>query len=131
MTEHFQYVTIRNSRGREMFDLVRDRFLVKPTESSGDRTSFVMQTLEADEKGKRGEAPDPLPKWIGNILAWFLTQFGPKGMEFARYSVDYHYLRNFLHINRKWKKEKSQRHLPKFVRVIVEEYEPGVSELVR
>lgn len=131
MTEHFQYVTIRNARGREMFDLVRERFVVRPTESSGDRTAFVMQTVEADDRGKKGEAPDPLPRWIGNILAWILTQLGPKGMEFARYSIDYHYLRNFLHINRKWKKEKWQRHLPEYANIIVREYEPDISKLLQ
>lgn len=131
MTDHFQYVTVRNDRGREMLNLVKDRLIVKPTVSSGDRTAFVMQTLEADDKGKKGEAPDPLPKWIGTILAWILTRLGPKGMEFARYSIDYHYLRNFLYVNRRWKKEKARQHLPKYAQKIVSEYEPDISNLLR
>lgn len=28
------------------------------------------------------------------------TQIGPKGLEFAKYSIDYHYVRNWLYVNR-------------------------------
>ena len=34
------------------------------------------------------------PPWVGDILASVIARTLPKGMEFARYSIDYHYLRN-------------------------------------
>lgn len=35
-----------------------------------------------------------------------LLKFGPKGLEFARYSLDYHTIRNYLHVNRAWGKQR-------------------------
>lgn len=45
-----QYVTVRNERGREMLDLVRQRLIVTPTSSSGDRKPFVLQTVQSDDE---------------------------------------------------------------------------------
>jgi hypothetical protein len=36
----------------------------------------------------------------------FYVQIGPKGIEFARYSLDYHTIRNYLYVNRLWGKER-------------------------
>lgn len=123
MTAHPQYITVRNQRGQELIETVRHRLEVTPTVSSGSRESFVMSTVVADDKGKLGESPDPLPRWAGTILAWFLDKVGPKGMEFARYSLDYHYIRNYLHVQRNWPKARAEEHIPKFVQKIVEMYD--------
>jgi hypothetical protein len=45
-----QYVTVRNERGREMLDLVRQRLIVTPTSQSGDRKPFVLQTVQSDDE---------------------------------------------------------------------------------
>ena len=50
MTSHPQYITVRNDRGEEMLDAVRSKLQTYPTESSGDRRPFVLQTVEADDK---------------------------------------------------------------------------------
>jgi hypothetical protein len=34
------------------------------------------------------------------------NQVGPKGLEFARYSLDYHTIRNYLYTNRTWGKDR-------------------------
>lgn len=39
-----------------------------------------------------------------NLVLW--VQVGPKGLEFARYSLDYHTIRNYLNVVRKWGKER-------------------------
>jgi len=51
-----------------------------------------------------------------NIVIFFLflgsafyVQVGPKGIEFARYSLDYHTIRNYLYVNRLWGKERYVR----------------------
>jgi hypothetical protein len=44
-------------------------------------------------RAKLGKFQGPAPRWLGNILARVLTWLGPKGLEFARYSIDYHYIR--------------------------------------
>ncbi len=79
-------------------------------------------TLTLD-RAKMGKAPGPMPRWLGNILAWILTRIGPKGLEFGRYSLDYHYLRNYLYVQRHMGEARAGRHVPSFVKKIVEEYD--------
>ena len=44
-------------------------------------------------RGKLGTGPDPAPRPVGNLIAKLLTWLGPKGLEFGRYSIDYHNIR--------------------------------------
>ncbi|KAL6185222.1 hypothetical protein ACLB2K_041356 [Fragaria x ananassa] len=122
MTQHPQYVTVRNERGREMLSLVEKLLEITPTTSSGDRRPFVLETVKADDTAKMGRGPDPAPKFIGNVIAFLLNLVGPKGLEFARYSLDYHTIRNYLHVNRTWGKERADRHMPSFAKKIVDMY---------
>ena len=50
MTRHPQYVTVRNERGSELLDSVRQGLDIKPTVSTGDRKQFVMQTVLQDDE---------------------------------------------------------------------------------
>ena len=58
------------------------------------------QTVISDDEAKLGQFRDPVPLWLGRVLAWFLNLIGPKGLEFAKYSIDYHYIRNWLYVHR-------------------------------
>ena len=58
--------------------------------------------------------------WVGNILADLLERIGPKGLEFAAYSLDYHVLRNYLLVYRRLGKERTLRHMPAYAKKIVE-----------
>ncbi|CAL9085291.1 unnamed protein product [Musa textilis] len=122
MTEHPQYITVRNERGREMLKLVEKLLEITPTTSSGNRKPFVMETLKADDKAKSGKGPQPAPKFIGNIIAFMLNLIGPKGLEFGRYSLDYHTIRNYLYVHRQWGKQRAERHIPSYAKKIVESY---------
>lgn len=73
-------------------------------------------------RAKLGRGPDPAPKWVGSIIAWVLTQIGPKGLEFGRYSIEYHYIRNFLHVQREWGSARASAHMPEFAKRIVARY---------
>lgn len=123
MTQHPQYITVRNERGREMIGLVKNLLEITPTINSGDRRPFVMETVNADDNAKLGKGPSqPLPKFIGNFIAFLLNLVGPKGLEFARYSLDYHTIRNYLYTNRTWGKDRADRHTPSYAKKIVESY---------
>ncbi|CAK7327359.1 unnamed protein product [Dovyalis caffra] len=123
MTQHPQYVTVRNEQGREMIGLVRDLLEVTPTINRGARRPFVMETVKADDNAKLGKGPSqPAPKFIGNFIAFLLNLVGPKGLEFARYSLDYHTIRNYLYTNRTWGKDRADRHTPSYAKKIVESY---------
>ncbi|XP_010243628.1 PREDICTED: 7-hydroxymethyl chlorophyll a reductase, chloroplastic [Nelumbo nucifera] len=123
MTKHPQYVTVRNERGREMLNLVKNLLEISPTISSGDRRPFVMETVKADDNAKLGKGPSrPAPRFIGNLIAFILNLIGPKGLEFARYSLDYHTIRNYLYVNRAWGKERADKHMPSYAKKIVDMY---------
>ncbi|KAE9450614.1 hypothetical protein C3L33_17476, partial [Rhododendron williamsianum] len=123
MTQHPQYVTVRNQRGREMLSLVKGLLEITPTTTSGDRRPFVMETVKADDNAKLGMGPSkPAPKLIGNLIAFLLNLIGPKGLEFARYSLDYHTIRNYLYTNRSWGKERADKHMPSYAKKLVAMY---------
>ncbi|KAL4190708.1 hypothetical protein AMTRI_Chr07g26120 [Amborella trichopoda] len=123
MTQHPQYITVRNERGREMLNLIMHLLEVSPTISTGNRHPYVMETVKTDDRAKIGKnASPPAPKFIGNLIAFFLNMIGPKGLEFARYSLDYHTIRNYLHVYRTWGKERANRHTPSYAKKIVNKY---------
>ncbi|KAL5542473.1 hypothetical protein UlMin_010183 [Ulmus minor] len=123
MPQHPQYVTVRNERGREMLDLVEKYLEITPTVSSGRRQPFVAETVKADDAAKLGRGPSqPAPMFVGNLIAFLLNLIGPKGLEFARYSLDYHTIRNHLHVKRFWGKERADRHIPSYAKKIVDMY---------
>eukprot|EP00899_Mesostigma_viride_P001730 jgi/Mesvir1/11558/Mv17930-RA.1 len=123
MTSHPQIVTIRNDRGREMLDLVRPLLTTTPTVDAGNRKPFVMSTVEADDLAKIGKGPkEPAPRFVGNIIAWLLDKVGPQGLEFARYSLDYHTIRNYLYVMRSQGKARAAQHIPEYSKVVVDAY---------
>jgi 7-hydroxymethyl chlorophyll a reductase len=124
MTRHPQYVTVRNGRGAEMMDLIREECAVTPSVSSGERKPFVMQTVIADDEATLGRGPEqPAPVPVGKALAWALEKVGPKGKEFGLYSLDYHTIRNFLYVKRNFRGEaRAAAHVPSYARRVVDEY---------
>ncbi len=135
MDSHYQSVIVRNEKGRFMMDVLKKQRRVEvapPVSSPGllKRAGLVLQTVQADDAAKRGEGPDGNPpRLIAELIAWLLTRFGPRGIEFAKYSVEYHYLRNMIHVNRHWSKDKAARHIPEHARRIEQKYGNVVSEL--
>lgn len=65
---------VRNERGRELLESVGPRLETTPTISTGDRRGLVMQTALADDAAKLGEGPDPMPRWLGNTVAWLIEK---------------------------------------------------------
>eukprot|EP00249_Psilotum_nudum_P006668 c19968_g1_i1 orf=208-1395(-) len=123
MSQHPQYITIRNKRGKEMLDAICHLVDITPTVSSGDRRPFVMETVKADHKAKLGqEKTKPAPRIIGSLIAFFLNLVGPKGLEFGRYSLDYHSIRNFLHVHKAWGKQRAELHIPSYSKKLVAMY---------
>lgn len=76
-------------------------------------------------RAKEGRAPEPLPIWLGNILARVLLAVGPKGLEFGRYSVDYHFIRNWLYVKRRWLPQRAETHIPEYAKRLVAMYDKG------
>ena len=63
-----------------------------------------------------------MPGFMGEIMATVLRVVGPKGTSFARYSIDYHILRNYLHVLQQWGPQRAKRHMPQYSMDIVQHY---------
>jgi coenzyme F420-reducing hydrogenase beta subunit len=107
MDQNYQTLTVRNQRGAFMVDtaIARNRLEIS-LDNAGRSGRFVAllvgATLESDPLVGRmiGKAPATtgMPVWLGDLLATILTRTGPKGLNFAKYSIDYHILRNYFYI---------------------------------
>lgn len=112
----WQWIVTRNDRGREMLDLVRDQIKTQPVMSKGDRRSAVQQSIPAYDQGVT------LPMWAAQLLGLAIERIGPKGLEYARFSIDSHFTRNYLYTRRNHP-EKLANHVPPFARKIIEQYQ--------
>ncbi|AFZ29745.1 coenzyme F420 hydrogenase/dehydrogenase beta subunit domain protein [Gloeocapsa sp. PCC 7428] len=111
----WQWIVVRNDRGQEMLDLVQDQLETQPVMSKGDRTAAVQQSIPAYDKGVT------LPMWAAKLMGVVIEKIGPKGLEYARFSIDSHFTRNYLYVKRHYP-EKLAAHVPEFAKRIVNQY---------
>ena len=106
-------VTVRNPKGRRMLEraVAAGRVQIlqegghggRALPSTGDRRPITMKTVSRDTMVQSLTTPGFVagdrgaPSWVGNFLASIIARTLPKGLEFARYSIDYHFLRNALY----------------------------------
>ncbi|QIZ70378.1 Coenzyme F420 hydrogenase/dehydrogenase, beta subunit C-terminal domain [Oxynema aestuarii] len=112
----WQWIVVRNDTGREMLDLVRPLLETQAVSSSGDRRQAVQQSIPAYEKGVT------LPMWAAKLMGVVIERIGPKGLEYARFSIDSHFTRNYLYV-RRTHPEKLDDHVPEFAKRIVGQYQ--------
>ncbi len=112
----YQWLVVRNDTGKEMLDLVRDQLETESVSSQGDRKNAVQQSIPAYDKGIT------LPMWAAKLMGVVIEKIGPKGLEYARFSIDSHFTRNYLYVKRNYP-EKLEDHVPEFAKKIVEQYE--------
>jgi 3,8-divinyl protochlorophyllide a 8-vinyl-reductase (ferredoxin) len=111
----WQWTVVRNDTGKEMLDLVADQLETQPVNSVGDRHQAVQQSIPAYDKGVT------LPMWAAKLMGVVIERIGPKGLEYARFSIDSHFTRNYLYVKRHYP-EKLEAHVPAFAKKIVSQY---------
>lgn len=111
----WQWIVVRNDTGKEMLDLVQDQLDTQPVMSQGNRKEAVQQSIPAYDKGVT------LPMWAAKLMGVVIEKIGPKGLEYARFSIDSHFTRNYLYVKRNYP-EKLAAHVPEFAKRIVGEY---------
>jgi 3,8-divinyl protochlorophyllide a 8-vinyl-reductase (ferredoxin) len=111
----WQWIVVRNPRGQEMLDMVQDLLETQPVASKGNRKEAVQQSIGAYDQALT------LPMWFAKILGVVIEKIGPKGLEYARFSIDSHFTRNYLFVMRHYP-EKLAQHVPEFAKKIVEQY---------
>jgi len=129
MDTSLQTLTVRNESGKEMVEaaLVCERLeVIREASGTGKWQDFAVQTVAADGIVAEmiGKLPNEegMPRWIGRIVAKVVTAVGPKEMNFASYSIDYHILRNYLHVISEWGEERGEASMPQYAKTIVREY---------
>ncbi|NJM77549.1 MAG: hypothetical protein HC852_19430, partial [Acaryochloridaceae cyanobacterium RU_4_10] len=111
----WQWIVVRNPTGQEMLDLVNAQLETQPVASEGDRKSAVQQSIPAYDKGVT------LPMWAAKLMGVFIEKIGPKGLEYARFSIDSHFTRNYLYVKRNHP-DKLEEHVPDYAKRIVSQY---------
>ncbi|OYD96554.1 hypothetical protein CDG76_07195 [Nostoc sp. 'Peltigera membranacea cyanobiont' 210A] len=111
----WQWIVVRNDTGKEMLDLVKDQLDTQPVTSKGNRKEAVQQSIPAYDKGVT------LPMWAAKLMGVVIEKIGPKGLEYARFSIDSHFTRNYLYVKRNHP-EKLEAHVPEFAKRIVGQY---------
>jgi coenzyme F420 hydrogenase subunit beta len=111
----WQWIVVRNDRGQAMLDLALDQLETQPVMSQGDRHNAVQQSIPAYDKGVT------LPMWAAKLMGVVIEKIGPKGLEYARFSIDSHFTRNYLYVKRNHP-EKLDAHVPTFAKHIVNQY---------
>ncbi|MGK7900645.1 MAG: Coenzyme F420 hydrogenase/dehydrogenase, beta subunit C-terminal domain [Hormoscilla sp.] len=112
----WQWIVVRNDRGQEMLDLVMSQLETQPVMSKGDRHQAVQQSIPAYDKGVT------LPMWAAKLMGVVIEKIGPKGLEYARFSIDSHFTRNYLYVKRHHP-EKLAAHVPEYAQRIVSQYQ--------
>ncbi|NES98411.1 MAG: hypothetical protein F6K32_25185 [Desertifilum sp. SIO1I2] len=111
----WQWIVVRNDRGQEMLDMAMSQLETQPVMSKGDRKNAVQQSIPAYEKGVT------LPMWAAKLMGVVIEKVGPKGLEYARFSIDSHFTRNYLYVKRHHP-EKLEHHVPEYAKRIVSQY---------
>ncbi len=111
----WQWIVVRNDTGKEMLDLVQDQIDTQPVTSQGNRKEAVQQSIPAYDKAVT------LPMWAAKLMGVVIEKIGPKGLEYARFSIDSHFTRNYLYVKRNYP-EKLAAHVPEFAKKIVGQY---------
>ena len=112
----WQWIVVRNETGKEMLDLVKGQLETQPVSSKGDRKAAVQQSIPAYDKGVT------LPMWAAKLMGVVIERVGPKGLEYARFSIDSHFTRNYLYLKRNHP-EKLKAHVPEYAKRIVGQYQ--------
>ncbi|MBV8886958.1 MAG: Coenzyme F420 hydrogenase/dehydrogenase, beta subunit C-terminal domain [Chroococcidiopsidaceae cyanobacterium CP_BM_RX_35] len=111
----WQWIVVRNQQGQEMLSFVQNQLETQPVRSKGDRRQAVQQSIPAYDKGVT------LPMWAARLMGVAIEKIGPKGLEYARFSIDSHFTRNYLYVKRHHP-EKLAAHVPEFAKRIVGQY---------
>ncbi len=111
----WQWIVVRNDTGAEMLELIRDQLDTQPVASKGDRRQAVQQSIPAYDQGVT------LPMWAAKLMGVVIEKIGPKGLEYARFSIDSHFTRNYLYLRRNYP-DKLESQVPDYAKRIVEQY---------
>jgi coenzyme F420 hydrogenase subunit beta len=111
----WQWIVVRNETGKKMLELVKNQLDTQPVMSKGERKQAVQNSIPAYDKGVT------LPMWAAKLMGVVIDKIGPRGLEYAKFSIDSHFTRNYLYVKRNYP-EKLDNHIPEYAQKIVSQY---------
>jgi 3,8-divinyl protochlorophyllide a 8-vinyl-reductase (ferredoxin) len=111
----WQWIVVRNDTGKEMLDMVQEQLSTQPVMSGGDRIAAVQQGIAAYDNATT------IPMWLAWVISFVVNKIGPKGLEYGRFSIDSHFVRNYLYVRRNYP-NKLEAHVPEYAKRIVSRY---------
>jgi 3,8-divinyl protochlorophyllide a 8-vinyl-reductase (ferredoxin) len=120
----YQWVLVRTEKGEELRQLIADELETYPETSDGDRTPLVSQYALRYTKDRAAEArkmSGTMSLEDGFALAEHLYTTGPRGLEFVRYAIETHVIRNYYFVKQNYP-QKLTALVPGYVYSVLEAY---------
>ena len=124
-----QWLLIRTEKGQKLFDLIRSEVDISPEVGRGDAIRSVQASIPTTaapiidpgvvEKRK------PMPRPLGELLCILQSIKGPYGIEFARYSVHIHAIRNYIFVKNRTP-ERMNNLVPEHIHILLKNYDLGI-----
>jgi coenzyme F420 hydrogenase subunit beta len=123
-----QWLLVRTEKGEKLFNLIGDEVDVSPEEGRGNAIPSVQASIPTTaapiiDPGVL-EKRKPMPKPLGELLCLLQSIKGPHGIEFARYSVHIHAIRNYIFVKYR-NPERLNILIPEHIRELVDSYDLG------
>lgn len=83
-----QWLIVRNARGQDMLDRIKDEVTLAPPGTKGNRTSAVNGFIENTRLAAGGLPLRRMPNFMRGIMGWLMPKIGPRGLEFAKARVE-------------------------------------------
>ncbi len=125
--EKRQWVMVRTEKGDALLKLIQNDLDVFPETAAGDAKKGLKKLIPhlkklVDQQPNDVREGRKIPIWIGKLLAALAYRSGPRGIEFAKHSVDYHLIRNYFFVKKNYP-EKLTTLVPKHVYRLLKEYD--------
>jgi 3,8-divinyl protochlorophyllide a 8-vinyl-reductase (ferredoxin) len=120
----YQWVLVRTEKGRELRRLIASELETYPETSAGDRGAMVQQYALRYTRGGAAEAmkmSGTMSMEDGFALAEHMYTTGPRGLEFVRYAIETHVIRNYYFVKQNYP-EKLPALVPRYVYTVLEAY---------
>jgi 3,8-divinyl protochlorophyllide a 8-vinyl-reductase (ferredoxin) len=120
----YQWVLVRTEKGEKLRRLIADELETWPETSSGDRSALVKQyalRYTKDGKAQAIKMSGSMALEDGFALAEHLYTTGPRGLEFVRYAIETHVMRNYYFVKQNYP-EKVSALVPAYVYTVLEAY---------
>jgi len=95
-----QWLLVRNARGEELLELIRDDVALEAPSSAGKRAAAVKGFAANTERAAGGLPLRRMPRFLRPLVAWLQPRIGPRGLEFARARLEMKAVETVLHLRR-------------------------------